>query len=496
LPFFITLLGMTRSAVVPSILEATPEAAAEALAGAPREAALVELRADHLRAADVGALVARFGRRTIVTVREAADGGSFAGSAGDKRAILEAALAAGAAYVDVEYGGPCGAMAEGPASARVILSHHGAACEAATLTALFDAMASSRAARLKIVPRADRPAAIGAIRELLLRAARADRPLAAFASGPAGAPTRVFAPSWGSWGTYGAAVPGRETAEGQLSARALIALFRVDAIGPATRRFALFGTPVTGSPSPAVHAAGYAAIGLDAVYVPVETGDPSEISPVAEALGLRGFAATIPLKEEVAKRCARLDRFAACGSANTVVIESGSWDGFNTDAPAALDRIRPHLDLRGATVAIAGAGGTARAIGAALVAEGAVVTLYGRDLVRTEAAAVAIGASSRGLTALPEARWDLLVQATPRGARGETVLDPASLRGKIVLDAAYRPEGTPLARAARGRGLAVVDGYDLLLAQAILQFERLTGERAPGEAMAAAFPQRGGGEQA
>jgi 3-dehydroquinate dehydratase/shikimate dehydrogenase len=481
---------MTRSAVVPSILEATPEAAAEALAGAPREAALVELRADRLGAADVGALVARIGRATIVTVREAADGGSFTGSAADKRAILEAALAAGAAYVDVEHGGSCAAMAEGPASARVILSHHGAACEGATLTALFDAMASSRAARLKIVPRADRAGEIGAIRELLLRAARAARPLTAFASGPAGTPTRVFAPSWGSWGTYAAVEPGRETAEGQLSARALIDRFRVDAIGPATRRFALFGTPVAESPSPAVHAAGYRALGLDAVYVPVETGDPSEIAPVAEALGLHGFAATIPLKEEVARRCARLDRFAACGSANTVVIERGSWLGHNTDAPAALLRIRLHLELRGAAVAIAGAGGTARAIGAALVAEGAVVTLYGRDLARTETAAAAIGASARGLAALPEARWDLLVQATPRGARGETVLDPAGLRGKVVLDAAYRPEGTPLAQAARRRGLAVVDGYELLLAQAILQFERLTGERAPVEAMAATVAAR------
>jgi 3-dehydroquinate dehydratase/shikimate dehydrogenase len=487
---------MTRSAVVPSILEATPEAAAVALAAAPREAALVELRADGLRAADVGALVARFPRATIVTVREAVDGGSFEGSTGDKRAILEAALAAGAAYVDVEHGGPFRAMADGPASARVILSHHGAACEAATLTSLFDTMASSRAARLKIVPRAGRAKELGAIRELLLHAARADRLLAAFASGAAGVPSRVFAPSWGSWGTYAAASPGRETAEGQLSARVLIDRFRVDVIGPDTRRFALFGAPVGESPSPAVHAAGYAALELDAVYVPVETGDPSEIAPLVSLLGLRGFAATIPLKEEVARRCARLDRFAACGSVNTVLVERGSWDGFNTDAPAALDRIRPHLLLRGASVAIAGAGGTARAIGAALVLEGAAVTLYGRDLARTATAAAAIGASPRSLASLPEARWDLLVQATPRGARGETVLDPACLRGKVVLDAAYRPEGTPLARAARSRGLAVVDGYDLLLGQAILQFERLTGERAPGEAMAAALPQRGGDEAA
>jgi shikimate dehydrogenase len=57
----------------------------------------------------------------------------------------------------------------------------------------------------------------------------------------------------------------------------------------------------------------------------------------------------------------------------------------------------------------------------------------------------------------------------------------------MVLDAAYGAEPTPLVRAARARGLAVADGFDLLETQAALQFERLTGRPAPDDAMAAAL---------
>jgi shikimate dehydrogenase len=57
----------------------------------------------------------------------------------------------------------------------------------------------------------------------------------------------------------------------------------------------------------------------------------------------------------------------------------------------------------------------------------------------------------------------------------------------MVLDVAYGSEPTPLVRAARARGLSVADGFDLLEAQAVLQFERLTGRTAPRGAMRAAL---------
>ncbi len=66
------------------------------------------------------------------------------------------------------------------------------------------------------------------------------------------------------------------------------------------------------------------------------------------------------------------------------------------------------------------------------------------------------------------------MQATPLGARGEQVVPAECLTGKLVLEAVYGVE-TPLVREARERGLAVVDGFELLVTQAVRQCEILTG---------------------
>jgi shikimate dehydrogenase len=329
----------------------------------------------------------------------------------------------------------------------------------------------------------------------LTHADRAARPLAAFALGPSGLPSRILALSWGSWGTYGAAARGRETADGQPTTGDLLDVYRVRTISKSTRRFGLAGSPVGRSPSPALHAAAYRAAAIDAVYLPLATRDVDDLAAIAGplgAFGLEGFGVTIPLKERIAARCGSLDRYAACGSVNTVDAGPPRWRGYNTDAPAALSLLREHVVLSGAAIAVAGAGGTARAIAAALVAAGAHVTLFHRG-AGGEATARAAGASSAPWERLSGASWDVLVQATPLGAAGEEVVPEASLRGRMVLDAAYGRQETPLVRAARRRGLAVADGFDLLTAQAMRQFEILTGRTVEaGVWAAAAAPYREG----
>ena len=47
----------------------------------------------------------------------------------------------------------------------------------------------------------------------------------------------------------------------------------------------------------------------------------------------------------------------------------------------------------------------------------------------------------------------------------------------------YEPRETPLLAAARAKGCTTIDGVEMLVAQAVGQFEAWTGERAPVEAM-------------
>jgi 3-dehydroquinate dehydratase/shikimate dehydrogenase len=367
-------------------------------------------------------------------------------------------------------------MAEGEAADRVVLSKHDVPCRGDALLPLYREMARSRARHLKIVPRAARPSEGAAVRELLAQARAEERRLACFALGEAGTATRVLALSWGSWATYGAAEAGAETADGQLPARALLEVFDASALREDAALFGLVGTPIGRSPSPRMHQAGYRALGLQACYLPFPTGDLGEVQAVVQAYGLTGFGVTIPLKEALASRCRLADPVAARARAvNTVRVEGDHWQGFNTDGPAARALLEADVSLRGNEVLILGAGGTAAGVGAALQDAGARVTLCGRSPARAASLARRLGARAIPWEARARVPWDVLVQATPLGPGAEVVLPEDALRGRAVLDAAYGDAPTPLQAAARARGLEVVDGRELLAAQAALQFRRLTG---------------------
>jgi shikimate dehydrogenase len=104
--------------------------------------------------------------------------------------------------------------------------------------------------------------------------------------------------------------------------------------------------------------------------------------------------------------------------------------------------------------------------------------------------AQAVSCAHGALADLARYPWDVLINATPVGSRaqeGETLV-PAALHrpGSVVLDMVYDPLETRLLREAQQQGCVIVDGLEMLLAQAALQFEAWTGEKAPVDAMKAA----------
>ncbi len=280
---------------------------------------------------------------------------------------------------------------------------------------------------------------------------------------------------------YGSHAHGPATAEGQFLAEEMLGLYDVLGLGPSTRRFALVGRSVFGSPSPAMHRAAYRHSGLDARYFPIEIDDFDELRPLVGPrgmLGVEALAVTMPFKEQAARHCRTCDDVArASGSVNTVLLEPEGWVGYNTDGPAMLQLVREQLDPAGARVAIVGAGGTARTAAVVLQGAGADVRLFNRGVLRGRHVAADLGVEAAPWDELQAARWDVLVQATPLGGRGEVVVPAEQLNGSVVLDVVYGTR-TPLVRDAARRGLRVIDGFELLVAQAALQFERMTGASA------------------
>jgi 3-dehydroquinate dehydratase/shikimate dehydrogenase len=309
--------------------------------------------------------------------------------------------------------------------------------------------------------------------------------------GPLGVASRILGGAHGAPFTFASAAAGREAAPGQLTARSLCGPYRARSIRSATCVYGIVGVDVARSLSPAVHNAAFAARGIDAVYVPLQAESLEAFLEALPALGLSGFSVTRPYKTAILKRLASVTPEAArAGSVNTVAVRDGSLAGSSTDGDGVVAPLRKRTSLEGRTVAIVGAGGAARAAAFALARAGARVTVLARRTSQSAEVAAATGCRAAPLSSVAELEWDVLVNATPVGSAAvpaQLPVPPDALRpGSIVFDMVYEPRETPLLAAARGRGCSTIDGIEMLVAQAVGQFETWTGLPAPVEAMTGA----------
>jgi shikimate dehydrogenase len=146
-----------------------------------------------------------------------------------------------------------------------------------------------------------------------------------------------------------------------------------------------------------------------------------------------------------------------------------------------------------ADIALLGGGGTARAAIGAATGLGAPVTVYTRrpeavDELRPVAEALDVALRAAPWSDVEEAtRAAVVISTVPKGAAD--VLAHAAWTGRsVVFDVIYDPWPTPLAASVQRAGGTVVSGLDLLLWQAVQQFELFTGVNAPVEAMRRALP--------
>jgi len=267
---------------------------------------------------------------------------------------------------------------------------------------------------------------------------------------------------------------------------------------------------VARSLSPAIHNAGYRALGLDWVYVgfPVDAPDASSVVGALRGLGhagVAGFNVTMPHKLAAAEAVDALaGQAATVGAVNTVEVTGHQLVGWNTDGEGLVSFLvrEAGVTVEGASVLVIGAGGSARSVVAGMALAGAArIRVLARGAGRAGALAPLAGEAAFEAAALGDgaapavAAADIVVNATPVGQEGEEPLIPvAALRpGAAVVDLVYHPLETPLLRTARERGARVVSGLGMLVHQAALQVEAWTGQPAPLEAMRAAVMPDGAG---
>jgi 3-dehydroquinate dehydratase/shikimate dehydrogenase len=245
-----------------------------------------------------------------------------------------------------------------------------------------------------------------------------------------------------------------------------------------------------------MHNAAFAATDINAVYIPFDVSDADEffhrmLHPRTREMDwrLRGLSITAPHKSAWMSRLDWVEASATeIGAVNTVVIRDNALHGYNTDAPASLAPLAEKWNLRGARVAILGAGGAARATLWSLRERGVSVTVFARDAGRARETARQFGASVASLDGARFAEFDIVINATPLGTRGRhqdrTPALANQLRGaQVVYDLVYNPSETRLLREARDAGCETLGGLPMLVAQAAAQFKLWTGHDAPVAAM-------------
>ena len=253
----------------------------------------------------------------------------------------------------------------------------------------------------------------------------------------------------------------------------------------------IIGNPVEHSMSPVIHNAAFNDLELNYVYLAHNVTDVKGALTGMKSLNIRGFSVTIPHKCEVLNYLDEIDSVAEqIGAVNTVVNNNGRLIGYNTDWIGFIQSLKKYTTIKEKNITLLGAGGAARAIAFGLKKEDASIIILNRieEIEMAESLAKEIECGYGELSnkdKIMEA--DIIINATSVGMSPMNNDSPVDLNalqpGQIIYDIIYNPLETKLLHHAKSIGCQVISGYEMLLRQAVDQFELWTKKNAPIDVM-------------
>ena len=263
----------------------------------------------------------------------------------------------------------------------------------------------------------------------------------------------------------------------------------------------VFGYPVDENPTVVIQDAAFAAKGLFWHYLTllVKPEDLGDAMQSIRALNLAGMNLTIPHKVACIEFLDEVDKSAQLiGAVNTVKNDGGKLIGYNTDGQGFTWALREEgVELKGATVALLGAGGAARAIAVETALAGAKkMYIINRNETRGQTLANLISGSTgcdaeyikwQGTAHIPQDAG-ILVNATSVGLFPDTAIPDIDLgcitSSLVVCDGVHNPPETSFLKEAKRLGAAkTISGQGMLVYQGAIGFEIWTGEKAPVDVM-------------
>jgi 3-dehydroquinate dehydratase/shikimate dehydrogenase len=456
---------------------------------------LAELRVDCLDAEE-RLYIRRFpelaGIPVILTVRRDVDGGHFTGGEGARLKLLANGLAyANAdsrfnfAYVDIEedFNIPSLEEAARTFGTRIIRSCHDLTGSIKDISAKMKLMKHSGDEIIKVA------VAVKSTRDVLnvFRASNylINQDKILICMGHYGIYSRILAERFGSFLTYTSAlsesvVPG---APGQMDISELSELYRFREITKKTKVYGIVGNPLKTSVSPWFFNTIFNLEDADTVYVPFPATDIGDFMELANEMDVQGLSVTVPYKEAVLPYLAEKSEIVkSIGACNTLYRrEDSSWYGRNTDYAgftASLLNFLGRKNLKWQKITIIGAGGVSRAVASEVFKMGGKALILNRTAHKAKSIAEQYnfrwgGLDNQGVE-LASKYNDIIIQTTSVGMEGYDASDPLesyAFTGKeAVMDLIYTPPQTSFLKRAASAGCRTLNGYDMVIRQACLQY--------------------------
>lgn len=245
---------------------------------------------------------------------------------------------------------------------------------------------------------------------------------------------------------------------------------------------AVLGSPVTQSLSPAIHNAAFARMSKPWRYIAIDVDAQyfEEEVVAARDAGMLGLSITMPHKDAAFALVQNLDEIAQrSGSVNTIIFgDTGAMRGANTDGDGCCDALAySGANIEGSRAVVLGAGGTARAVIAALGLRGATdIAVVNRTQSKAREACQCADVARVG-TESDIADATLLINTTSvgMGTNDSPVSATCFHSALTVLDAVYHPLETAFLAQARQAGAQTIDGLWMLICQAVRQEELWCG---------------------
>jgi len=464
---------------------------------------IAELRVDCLDSDDC-LYIRRFpelaGMPVILTIRRDSDGGHFSGGEGARVKLLARGLAYANddsrfnfAYVDIEEDLEVPSLEEAARTfgTRIIRSCHNLQGITEDIPAKLKSMQRTGDEIIKLAVSVKDTGDVLKIYRASQSCKSKDKII--ICMGHYGIYSRILAEKFGSILTYSSALSEKEAAgaPGQIDIKDLAELYRFQKITNKTKIFGVVGNPLKTSVSPWFFNSVFKNENRDAVYVPFPTNSLVEFIELAKEFDVQGLSITVPYKESILGALVnRSSEVKSIGACNTVYPSGEGWFGENTDCTGFSDSLLAFIgkkSLKYLKITIIGAGGVARAVAAEIYRLKGKAVILNRTVHKAKNIAQQYkfkwgGLDNQGVEIMSKYN-DIIIQTSSAGMEGHNDSDPLELysfTGKeVVMDLIYTPPLSQFLKRAAAAGCKTLNGYDMVIRQACLQYVHFTGNEIP-----------------